>query len=223
MRNYLSLNSDFEFGKYNGFKINGEEIKLLGAYLFEPSYIDWILRCTDKYLIDIEDAKAIKVIDIINYDANEAGVVYEIIEGFIKYLNWEELKYVGFKFFTFSDEAILKNDLKITQSGYKKKKRSFYYDESTPPYIGFANERINTDLFEIKCLEYKVTSKNYTYIIFNLDNTNMIIQQLPAIKDCKFASLAYSNWKYQDEELKVLCLNNEIRKGKLGNGFLQIF
>lgn len=183
--NQLSLQDKFTFGQYKGISVGL-------VYLLNPSYFDWLIKETDKYLIDIEDAMNLKVIDVFNWSYQP--VMGDVVEDYNKVFSFEELIYAGFKTYTISEDAIEKNR---TKARGRLIKRRIFLDQNKPffytPYAALNIVVIG------KVVDVYKTNKNQDAITIEFDNTGNIIKYASNIENAKVTI----NWN-DDESINFL-------------------
>lgn len=200
-RNELSLSSEFTFGQYRGIKVGL-------IYLFFPGYINWLLENTDKYINEIEDVKAMRVIKSEETHSSVMKTISGInifeLNDIKDSLSFDELKYSGTIECPLTVRALSENESKMKV----KKRRSFYYPEDNIPFW-ITYYKCKSVKVQLKFIDLKETSKQKQYLIFSFDNSNNIVSNLKTTKDCKFATLHYNDWNIATSELEYK-INNQI-------------
>jgi len=216
--NGLKLTDKFEFGQFKGI-----EVGLI--YLIKPDYIEWILKNTNKYLLDIDDAMAMKVIQIWDLQSSitlsQAGLNEEVLgDQYYNRFSFNDLKYSGFLDFKFDDETLNKNQIKIEQNYESKEYCSFSYPNDYIIHLVTNIHEIPDFNFELKCIGIENTEKGYEYLIFLFDNSRNDLKMFKNIKELKIASFFYQEWNISIPEFEKkanndLLLNAHFKDGRI--------
>ncbi|MDD2634794.1 MAG: hypothetical protein PHW82_04775 [Bacteroidales bacterium] len=215
--NRLKMSEEFKFGQFKGIEIGM-------IYLIKPDYIEWVLANTDKYLVDIEDAKTMKVIHDMNINSRVnlygSGLNDEILgEKFYKRFSFKELMHSGFIDFKFSPSSLQYNDEKIALNGDNKQPVSFKYsDDSIMHFIIEINDLPNIS-FKAKCLDFCKTAEGQQYFVFSFDNSIPIVPVLRKTQDFRIASFFYPDWNISTAEFERkanadLVFNAQFKNGR---------
>lgn len=181
---YLTLNDRMPFGKFKGVEVGM-------VYMFEPDYLDWLFVNTDIVLVDIEEAKSLKVItskNSLNWLIHTGIIGKEIYEFEFSVFTFRDIKYNGFEIYNFSKTALEANEKKLNPN-----KKIQFIDNKPLDIVYFTILFLSHEKGKIKYPyknPYKYigsghTGKSEFYEIFEYDNTNNCFDKLPKIKNCR--------------------------------------
>lgn len=198
--NRLTLFDKFSFGQFKGIEVGM-------IYLIKPDYIEWLLTTTDKYLVDIDDAIDMKVIqDLDVYTSVNlygSGLNDEILgERFYKRFSFKDLIHSGFIKYKFSEIAIIKNNRKIAINNDRKLTKSFKYSEESIMHFVTEISELPNISFETKCIDSFKTSFGYQYFVFSFDNSEPLVPILRKCDNLKIASFFYPDWRITPKEFE---------------------
>ncbi|MDG1277000.1 MAG: hypothetical protein P8O16_06940 [Algoriphagus sp.] len=212
----LNATTKLPFGKYRG-------IELGIIYLFSPSYINWMLESTSYAIEDIDFLSSLKVINRFGnqgFVAHYADIDREELENYwIPDVNFEDIKYSGFRDFSFSKYALEKNEDRLATIGIART-RAVVPEDQREINIFYPSTGVEAKKVELKPLKYIKSSKGKTMVSFELNNLNNQINFLPSRSKLKVSSLFWENWKISESDLTSRMKQKSTVQGKISDGIL---
>ena len=196
-----TLHSIMPFGIHRGTMVGF-------IYLYDPGYIDWLLRGTDSFcLLDIDTVVEMKCkhtmsteMSVMLKDMGRGEAIGDYIRN---NFSFQEIQYHGFESYKFSDEAISRNLSKISRFGLSKQPKKF---------IDVANQRFFLEILPKKILEalsdrrfkyngYGTTSKGSHFLDLQFDNSGAEVVELPKTSGCKLGLIQPFDKSYEMHQL----------------------
>lgn len=214
----MSLNATtrLPFGKYKG-------IELGLIYLFSPSYINWMLEKTSYTVEDVDFLADLKVIDRFGkqgFVAHYADVDREELENlWLPHVNFEDIKYSGFRNFSFSKLALEKNEERLASIGIART-RTALPEAKREVNIFYPSTGLEVKKVTMTPTKFSTGSKGKTIVSFELNNLNHQMDFLPALPKLKVSSFFLDKWTISDRELEMRMTKGLPVEGKISDGLL---
>lgn len=213
----LHTTDKLPFGKYRG-------INLGLIYLLTPSYIEWMMMGTSYCVGDIDFLQSLKVIDRFGTHspmAHHAEVDREEYEDLWSgKVEFEDVKFSGYKTFSFCNQAISKNAEKLSRYSSSISKRQIIPEEEREVLIFYPGTLNRSENAMFTPTGVNINSKGRTVLSFEVDNSSRVISFLPNKKNLKVSSFFWPEWKMTPELLEKLFEEKRPIRGKIREGQL---
>ncbi|EPA00010.1 hypothetical protein A33Q_0178 [Indibacter alkaliphilus LW1] len=214
----LNSSDKIPFGKYRG-------LHLGFIYLLYPSYIEWMVMENDNYCVeDLDFLQSLKVIDRFENHgatAHYAGIDREEFENnWSGFAEFEDVKYAGFKNFSFRRDAIQKNEQKLRYFGGEPKKIEVEPEKDRPIMIYYPGTTLSSEKLVFTPLESYDGVTGRTILTFTVDNGWRKINFLPPLRKLKVSSFFWDEWNISPEEISTIFEEKLTLEGQIIGGRL---
>lgn len=213
-------NDKLDFGKYHG-------VQAGLVYLLAPGYIQWAIRENSSFCLgEVDFLSSLDVIDSLgkgSWVAHEAEADVQIIKNnYADQVDFEKLKFSGYKPFQLPDDMLEINEKKLKRFGKTKIRSKIVPRDERYIFIFYPGELLFSKKIELKQPHILSEEEDGAILGFTVDNTNGIIGFLPHVENLKVSSYWLSDWDLEEQDIQYHIEESKPLIGSIENGLLML-